>query len=471
MGSDKKFIRAIFCAPTGEWNEFPSRLGDSVFEELEKIGINRIIAFGLDERRETVEETLRQCERFGMGYLACVRSAREYTRIFKDEKGEPAWCERSDGQKAELDERFIAEVAEYTKYPAFCGIFFTDESGYLAFDGIAHAKKVFDEHYKGFEFHTNFFSYSINEDIFWGGMQMHGKEAASLELELPFKLCGELEVKFENRFNFYDRLVEGLLSKADFEFISQDRYPFGLTWESVPTSVHIALFELNAFLKRKSTEHGNKAYNYMQVGQEWDCSREMTFAEMALQLNMTAAYGNVGFAYFPGVFPLDWRYNENSERTKNGGCGLIDLYGRPTVYAEYAARVDKFLSRFEEDILSSKFLGISAYGEYDNGFDKAMAKSLYDGECIYVGDFPDILHYRDERITVNLSNQMALSVFERDGKRRYYAVNLSTVYDNYTELGLPSGRYTVYSNREIFETDGNMAYRIDAGCGLYIIEQ
>ncbi len=470
MKLKKQLVQAIFCAPTGEWDEFPSRLGDSVFETLKKIGINRIFAFGFDLRRETVDTLFAQCEKFGMGYLACVASAKDYTRISTGENGEPAWASLTDKEKAALDRRFVSEVSEYLKYPSFYGIFFSDECGYLAFDGIARARRVFKEHFPELEFHTNFFSYSINEDIFWGGMELHGKDGESQKYSLPFELTGELEVKFKNRFNFYGKLVDGLLSREDFEFISQDRYPFAPIWPEVPTSVHVALFELSGYLKKKSIEYKNKSYNYMQVGQECDSARSMTFGEMALQMNITVAYGNSGLAYFPGVFPLDWRYIENAERTKNGGCGFIDLYGRPTVFAEYAGRVNEFLRSFEEDILSSELLGITAYGEYSNGFDKKLAASLPDGECIYTGDFPKILEFKDRKIDVNSSNQLAISVFERDGKRRYFAVNLSSVYENVVEIALPDGKYTVYTQTEIFESDGRLAYQIDAGCGLYIKE-
>ena len=58
------FISAVFCPPTGAWEGVPDRLSDSVFQTLKEIGVNRIFAYGMDDRPETVERTFRQCEKY-----------------------------------------------------------------------------------------------------------------------------------------------------------------------------------------------------------------------------------------------------------------------------------------------------------------------------------------------------------------------------------------------------------------------
>ena len=76
----KEFINAIFCAPTGAYDElpYPSRLTDDVFLAIKEAGINRIFGFGYDIREETQLKTLALCEKYGIKYLPTMRSFGEY---------------------------------------------------------------------------------------------------------------------------------------------------------------------------------------------------------------------------------------------------------------------------------------------------------------------------------------------------------------------------------------------------------
>ena len=462
----KQFVHAIFCAPTGAYTDkgFPSRLTDEVFGALKSVGINRIFAFGYDNRKETIEKTYELCEKYGIMYFPTPGTAEDYLRILPGENGEKPYGELTEAEKADLDERFLTEVETMTSHPAFGGVFFCDEAGYLAADGIAAAKRAFDTRFADYEFHVNFYSYSIDEGIFWGGMGGRMPDA------LPFKLEGDLEIKFENRFHYYDKLVEHLLSKADFEYISQDKYPYECFWPTVPTSVHVALFELNAYFNQKKKKYGNKFYNYMQVGQ-WDGSgREMTFGEMALQMHVTAAYGSEGFAYFPGCYPLDFAGGENQAKAKAGGSALIDLAGNPTVYCDWLCELNRFFGNIEEDILSCRHLGVESFGTYQNGFAEEEIKALPDNECIFRGEIPELLRY-ESKIGVEADNEVLISVFERDGKKRYYVVNLSTVYANQVRLALPEHIYEVVTQTDTAIENGLLDIKLAAGSAAYIIEK
>lgn len=460
----KQFLQAVFCAPTGAYDDkpYPSRLTDEVFSSLSNAGINRIFAFGYDGRKETVEQTFVLCEKHGISYFPTPSSAEEYVRV-QEKDGKKPFCELTDKEKERLDERFLEELEEYATHKSFGGIFFSDEAGYLAAEGIARAKQVFDTKYEKYEFHTNFYSYSINEDIFWGGMGGVSPD------RLPFELKGDMEIVFENRFRYYDCLVENLLSKASFEYVSQDKYPYELFWPTVPTSVHVALFELTAYFNEKKKKYGNKFYNYMQVGNWSDDKREMTFAEMALQMHVTAAYGSEGFAYFPGCFPLDYTGDSFCKRTRGSLGALIDIDGNPTIYCDYLGRLNQFFGKIEDDILNSKLLGVRAYGTYDNGFAEEEIKGLPDNECIFRGELAKCLQY-DGELPIKSSNAVLVSVFERAGKKRYYLVNLSTIYRNHVEVELPAGQYELIGLEGKRDTSHDTELLLAAGCGVYIKE-
>lgn len=380
------------------------------------------------------------------------------------------WVDLTQEEKKNLDERFIKEVGEYVGYPAFAGVFFGDEAGYLSFGGVAHAKKIFDENYPSLEFHFNFFSYSINDAIFWGGMA--GAVNGEPKREKPFELKGDTAITFANRFNFYDKLVEGLLSKAKFEFISQDKYPFEGFWKEVPTSVHVALFELNAFFAEKKRKYGCKFYNYMQAGQ-WMTGtprKHMTKGEAALQAHVTAAYGNDGFAYFPGCFPIDYTFNSDMKYSEEGAGGLIDMYGNKAEVYDWVKELNEFFALIEDDILSSELKGVTSYGEYYNGFTKDEIKDLPDSECIFTGELPKYFNYTDKGVNVGCENEVMMSVFEKDGKPRYYIVNLASAYKNKVKITLPAGAYEIIRKNEKHVSNENIELVLDEGEGIYIKE-
>ena len=61
-----------------------------------------------------------------------------------------------------------------------------------------------------------------------------------------------------------------------------------------------------------------------------------------------------------------------------------------------------------------------------------------------------------------------VSTFEKDGKPRGYAVNLSTGYKNTVELRLPEGEYEIFRKSEKINTNEKITLTLDKGEGIYI---
>lgn len=61
-----------------------------------------------------------------------------------------------------------------------------------------------------------------------------------------------------------------------------------------------------------------------------------------------------------------------------------------------------------------------------------------------------------------------VSTFEKDGKPRWYAVNLSTVYKNTVELRLPEGEYEIFRKNGKINTNEKIMLTLDEGEGIYI---
>ena len=459
----KEFIRAIFGGPSTAREDYPTRLKEEIFAGIADAGINRVFGVVAGDEEETLTKSFEYCEKYNMKFYPTPTRVNDYVRVVTGKNGEKAFKDLTPEELAELDADFLTEIEGFSKNPSFGGIFFCDEKGYLAAEGIAHAKNIYNEKFGNYEFHSNFVSYAINDDIFWGGMGGVKPE------ELPFKLEGDLATTHENRFNFYDILITHLCEGAKREFMSQDMYPFE-RFCTVPRVTHKALFELNGYFNQKKRDYGSKFYNYMQLGQWVEGYQQMNFAEMALQMHVTAAYGSEGFAFFPGVFPLDFLYLPQTKASKDGKCGLYDIYGKKTIFCGWTKKLNEFFKQFEDDILSSELLGVDSYGTYKNGFTEDEIKDLLYNECIFRGDLPDMLRY-DSNLTVESDNEVMVSTFERDGKKRYYLINLSTVYDNKVTVELPEGQYTVYGLDEVKETDHRITLEMGAGQGCYILEK
>lgn len=460
-----KFVSAIFCAPTGAYENYPSRLTDEVFAALKSMGINRIFGYGFDTRAETVAKTFELCEKHDILYYPTPSACGRYVKLV----GDDAYWKLSDKQKKQLDDDFVAEVAGYTKHKAFGGIMFGDEAGYLAFDGAAHACGVFKEHFAEYEFMYNFFSYSIDEKIFWTGIESAPKEG-DLQPK-PFQLTGDLQVCFANRFAVYDKLLSGFLDKAKPSYVSQDRYPMEPHWQEVPTSVHVALFELSAIMSLCKQKYGIGSYNYVQVGQWGHDVRKMTNkGELLLQINVILSYGNDGVAFFPGCFPLDWRELPSYNSAKNGESSLVDMYGNTTRFGKWLCQTQTFYDTIAPEMRMSKFVGVSAYGNYDNGFTVEQVADLPDSECIYQGNFPELCFARDENVGITSTNQVSVALFEHDGKQRLFVTNLSSIYTNDVQITLPDGSYSATTqDGKVTDFCNEFAVKLGAGEAVWIV--
>ena len=156
----------------------------------------------------------------------------------------------------------------------------------------------------------------------------------------------------------------------------------------------------------------------------------------------------------------------------NGDAGLIDINGKPTKFYHYLKRVNGYFARIEEDILSAEFLGVKSYGEYYNGFTKEDIKDVADNEVIYFGDLPDFYLMETQSISVlGTTNNLAVSEFVKDGKKRFYLVNMSTLYTNEIKVQLPEGSFTVERMDGCASLENITSLTLKAGEGVYIIEQ
>ncbi len=154
--------------------------------------------------------------------------------------------------------------------------------------------------------------------------------------------------------------------------------------------------------------------------------------------------------------------------SEEGAGGLIDMNGNKAEVYDWVKEINEFFALIQDDILSSDLKGVTSYGEYYNGFTKDEIKDLPDSECIFTGELPKAFNYTDDDVKVECENEIMLSVFERNGKPRYYVVNLSSAYKNKVKITLPAGEYEIVRKTAESKIDENIELVLDEGEGVYI---
>ena len=459
-----RFLTAVYCPPYPPKCSYPNRITEEVYQILKDVGVDYIFGHFEDSYDwHYVTDAMDICDKLGLTYFPRLRIYEQYLAITGGYhvKDGVTYTSRTDEEKAAIDAEFLRQVDSLSHHSSFGGIYFGDESAYGAIEGIAVAQKLFMDKYPDKEFHYNNLNYCFSDAHLFGGENSEDYRV----------LTGDLALSSENRFNRYHFLIDKYVDVVKPEYLTTDLYPFAWAWRNIPCSVHRGLYELNAiFADYKKKNPGMKSYQYIQVGYWDDEVRMNTRAEMALQMNITLAYGHEGFAFFPGVFPNDfldepptqWEYG------KAGICGLVDAYGRATMYADFAEGILSDLQAFAPVMLNSEFLGVATVGEYYNALDGIDISVLPDNDALYTGWLPEWGRYEGVIPAIDTTTQLFIGVFKQaNGKEAYFAVNNSTLKKVSATFHL-QGRNKVIQNGEEKEIEGDISLRIPAGESVLI---
>ena len=97
---------------------------------------------------------------------------------------------------------------------------------------------------------------------------------------------------------------------------------------------------------------------------------------------------------------------------------------------------------------------------------------MQDNEVIYFGELPKFYQMDTQSISVlNTTNNLAVSEFVRDGKKRFYLVNMSTLYGNEIRIKLPKGDFRIERMDAAAQLEEDVSLTLTAGEGVYIIEK
>lgn len=416
---DKKFFVGIYCPPYPPKQDYPSRITEKSYSLLKDIGVTDVFGHFEDKYDWSyLEQAMDLCDKVGLNYYPRLFVFQDYISVtggYPDEK-HISYRDLSSAEQDELNKKLVSQLNKIKDHKCFSGVFFGDESPRGSFYGMGVAKRVFKENFPDKEFHYNCLNYCISDEHMFGG-----KNSKDFRV-----LTGDMSALSQNRFKRYRYLLDCYLDEVKPEYLTTDLYPFTNYWKGLPT-VHRGLYELNSLIAEYKRLNKNlKSYYYLQTG-SWDNDvRKVNRAEMALQMNITLAYGHEGFCFFPGVFPNDFLY-EKEDPSKNGDCALLDCYGEPTVYAEMSKQLLAEVQAFAPVLLSSEFEGVTTAGSFHGGFDGIDITYLADYDAIYNGSLPEWCRFEGTLPMLQTDSQLFIGVFSYQGKKAYLVVNNSIV--------------------------------------------
>lgn len=432
----KEFFIGMYCPPAVPAVGLPSRITKEVYSLLKNAGIRHIYGYYEDEAGERyIDEALALCAENKMYFYPRLELFNRYLGMKGDQKF-PYYFDFSETEREKFDEEFIRWMQKIKEHPGFGGIFIGDERPYETFDSMGIASRLFAKCCPDKEFHYNALNYFGADDIMF---YKHGGDS-----DREVSLVGDLEYNAENRFNRYKVYLDKYLNSCSTKHLSTDVYPFALTWEKVPTSIHRCLYETSTILATYRKQRNISCYHCVQIG-NWDLnSRYIGRAETALHMNISAAYQLDGYIFFPGVFPNDWLYDDFMKQGAHGVTGLLDCTGKPTIHYGYTQRLVEHIQTCAPVLLNADWLGVCTIGSFEGGFDGVNLAEIEWNECIYTGGLPEneSFAYTGKLPDIQTSSQLFIGVFENVGDNIYWFTNNSIVTDVNFEVEI-SGKWSL----------------------------
>ncbi len=425
---DKYFI-GLYCAPAVPAPGHPNRVTEGAYRLLKEAGVDHVFGFFEDKAGpEYLQMALEYAGQAGITFYPRLEVFNRFFGITGAKTKDPlSYYDMAQEDREALDRRFLEEIGQCARYPAFGGIFMGDERGCECFPGIGAAQKLFGEQYPDKGFFYNHLNYFIDDQLFFYCTEpMEGEKKT---------LSGDLAFNEENRFRRYAHLIDLYRQQVDAPYISTDVYPFNSTWKQIPTSIHRCLYEVQSFFADLKTKTGLKPLTYVQVGNWEDENRFVGKETIALHFGIAAAYDFDGFLFFPGCFPNDWLDTPESF-AQDGKTGLLDVRGEPTVYYEGAKQVVAHFQQIARYIHGARWLGVQTVGQFDGGFGAVKPEHVAWGHCIYQGGLPENEQhpFTGALPEMETEHQLFIGVFQ-DGEQRYLLlVNNSITAENRVRL-------------------------------------
>ena len=406
--------------PIGAWSAPPPEVTDygisnqitlENYLTLAESGINAI--YGLfdtpsyqdDISTDVVLQALECAEQAGMVYF--VRDIFAYQLLA--ENGEDAW----------------ADIEYYMSKPAYGGTLMYDEPGYSLFETLGGVMEMWKNKEEYWEEKLSLIpllpNYSTAEQFYYGMEPEEGTSAPPVDYT-----------------NNYEGYLRAYLERVPTQVFSYDFYPFN----GYDKTVRREYFEQISVVRKVCMEYNLPFWTFEQVGFYDGGMRDFSYAEIAVQANLSLAYGAKGIQWF--------NYWQPPHYPESPICGMVDHDGNKTVYYDYVQKVNEQIAAVDHVLMKSKSTGIIEIGSSMFGSipseDKVTSYGALTSATGAGGALVGCFEYRDMGYAYYVSSsnttEDAVVTLNFDGMYNLQKVQdaiSSTVTGNSITLSIPAG--------------------------------
>lgn len=291
-------------------------------------------------------------------------------------------------------------VNDYRNYPAFCGLYITDEPS--------------SDYY---------YSNSSNPRL-----TKYNKLFANLKALDIFGYANLFPMVRVTQREQYEKYLQEYIDNCDVYYLSWDKYVFDKGNSK-------SEYFLNMSLCREYAEKANIPFwTFIQAGSQWNDNQQPietngyypTEGEFIWNINTCLAYGAKGIQYFPLIQPNYFSFSTSNEFDFERN-GIFGAWGNKNRWFYYAKNANAQIAAVDEVLMNSVNKGVIVTGE-DAKKDNSDSKFLIDGDSW--------------RELAGVSGDSLIGCFNYKGKSAFYVVNYDTEYAQKITLKL-KGKYNL----------------------------
>lgn len=382
-GQDVMPIAGFYAVKPTDWssdgNNFDERITDEFVKKLAESGINVSFCTGIDWEAMPgeVKKMLELCEKYGIAYFMTDSSVTDLTEV------------------EEIDLKYLAEqIAEYSNYPAFAGIYVIDEPNTTYYEANKGDKNI---------------SKYVN---LIDALKTLNVENASYIYPL---YDSDDELKRENYLKYIEEFCESFKPK----FLGYDNYPFDPLAFNKPLKLDNYFWNMSVI--REAAEKNHIPFGVaIQAGGQWNDNREHfdsvehfpNEGQFYWNINTNLAAGAKVIEYFPIVQPTHFAWAESTEWDfqRNSFFGAI---GNTNQWYNYAKNINKHIAAIDDVLMNSVNKGVIITGEQAK---KDLSATNF---VIEEGYFQELM---------SVEGDAMVGCFNYNGKTALYVMNYSMEY-------------------------------------------
>lgn len=305
-------------------NALPNYLTDDIFQALSEAGIN-MVTQAYNSGRENIRKSLDLGEKYGIGINISN------------------WLNEEEASE-KTDADIAAELAQWSRHPAFCGIHLNDEPGGK--------------------------TYYTSEGANGGLMENWSERSIKLNKTLDvFAMTNLIRCYSDSQKANYELYLQEYFDTMAPKVLSYDYY----AWDWVPNGTSTLYFWNLAICREYAQKYHVPLWTYQQAGGNWGDGNQVfddtyenyrpTEGQFQWQVNTNLAFGVQGITYFTLIQPMIYSEFDSKDGQPNFEVqGILGAVGNKNRWWYYAQNMNKQIAAVDDVLMNSVNKGIIASG-------------------------------------------------------------------------------------------------------------